>query len=203
MLSAAQGGMDITAPRFIDADKAREYLEAQRWPEGPYCPHCGSFAAKRLEGKAHRAGLIQCNDCREQYTVTVGTVFERSKVPLNKWLLCNHLLCASKKGMSAHEIHRLLGVTYKTAWFMCHRIREAMDGAASNGPLGGQNTVVEADEPMSGARPSIARSASPLPKRLFWRWSSATGRFAAFTSLTSRQRPCAGLSCRTWTALRT
>ena len=92
--------MDIKAPRFTNVDAAREYLEAQRWPTGPYCPHCGSFAATRLEGKAHRAGLVQCNDCREQFTVTVGTVFERSKVPLNKWLLCNHLLCASKKGMS-------------------------------------------------------------------------------------------------------
>jgi transposase-like protein len=157
--------MDITAPRFTNADKAREYLEAQRWPQGPYCPHCGSFAAKRLEGKKHRAGLVQCNDCREQYTVTVGTVFERSKVPLNKWLLCNHLLCASKKGMSAHEIHRLLGVTYKTAWFMCHRIREAMNGAASNGPLGGTNTVVEADETYVGGKARNRAFRPPAPKK--------------------------------------
>jgi len=137
--------MDITAPRFTNADAAREHLEALHWPLGPVCPHCGSDDATRLDGKKHRAGLVQCNACREQFTVTVGTVFERSKVPLHKWLLCNHLLCASKKGMSAHEIHRLLGVTYKTAWFMCHRIREAMK-PTNPGPLGGPDKVVEADE---------------------------------------------------------
>lgn len=145
--------MDITAPRFTNEDKAREHLEALRWPDGPFCPHCGSFDAKRLEGAKHRKGLIQCNDCRQQFTVTVGTVFERSKVPLHKWLLCNHLLSASKKGMSAHEIHRLLGVTYKTAWFMCHRIREAMKtDVATSGPLGGPDTVVEADETYVGGK---------------------------------------------------
>ena len=136
--------MDITSPRFTNADAAREYLEALHWPEGPICPHCGLDNAKRLMGKSHRAGLFQCNACREQFTVTVGTVFERSKVPLHKWLLCNHLLCASKKGMSAHEIHRLLGVTYKTAWFMCHRIRAAMT-PMNPGPLGDPNKIVEVD----------------------------------------------------------
>jgi transposase-like protein len=91
--------MDITALRYTNETAAREHLESLNWPDGPYCPHCGSFNATRLVGKAHRAGLVQCNDCRQQYTVTVGTVFERSKVPLNKWLLANHLLCASKKGI--------------------------------------------------------------------------------------------------------
>ncbi len=157
--------MDITAPRFANETNARQYLEALRWPDGPYCPHCGSFAAKRLEGKAHRAGLVQCNDCREQYTITVGTVFERSKVPLHKWLLCNHLICASKKGMSAKQIERMLGVTYKTAWFMCHRIREAMDGAAGNGPLGGPNTVVEADETYVGGKAKNRAFRDPAPKK--------------------------------------
>ena len=146
--------MDITAPRFTNESAARKHLESLRWPEGPVCPHCGSFNATRLEGKKHRAGLVQCNDCREQYTVTVGTVFERSKVPLNKWLLANHLLCASKKGMSAHEIHRLLGVTYKTAWFMCHRLREAMKGATGSDPLGGAGKFVEADETYVGGKDS-------------------------------------------------
>ena len=143
--------MDITAPRFTNPDAAREHLEALHWPNGPVCPHCGSNDATRLEGKKHRAGLVQCNTCREQFTVTVGTVFERSKVPLHKWLLCNHLLCASKKGMSAHEIHRLLGVTYKTAWFMCHRIRAAMTPTKA-GPLGGENAVVEIDETYVGGK---------------------------------------------------
>lgn len=109
--------MDMTGPRFINVDAAREHLELQRWPDGPYCPHCCSTNATHLDGISHRAGLIPCNDCREQHPVTVGTVFERSKVPLNKWLLCNHLLCASEKGMSAKQIERMLGVTYKTAWF--------------------------------------------------------------------------------------
>jgi len=145
--------MDITAPRFTDETKAREHLEAIRWPEGPFCPHCGSLNATRLEGKKHRAGLIQCNDCREQYTVTVGTLFERSKIPLHKWLLCNHLLCSSKKGMSAKQIERMLGVTYKTAWFMCHRIREAMKPTDPD-PIGGMGKIIEADETFVGGKES-------------------------------------------------
>lgn len=135
---------DILAPRFIDPVAARKHLEALRWPDGAECPFCGLINATELKGKKHRDGLYQCNNCREQFTVTVGTVFERSKIPLNKWLLCNHLLCSSKKGMSAHQIHRMLGVTYKTAWFMCHRIREAMKDDGS--PLGGEGKVVESDE---------------------------------------------------------
>ena len=144
--------MDLTDPIFQDADKAREYLEAQRWPTGPYCPHCGEAEDLRaLEGKSHRPGLYQCNACRKQFTVTVGTVFERSKVPLNKWLLATYLLSSSKKGMSAHQLHRTLGVTYKTAWFMAHRIREAMrnDGEP---PMGGSGKHVEADETYIGRR---------------------------------------------------
>lgn len=156
---------NITAPHFHDETKAREHLEAIRWPEGPTCPHCGSFNATRLEGKKHRAGLVQCNDCREQYTVTVGTVFERSKVPLHKWLLCNHLLCASKKGMSAKQIERMLGVTYKTAWFMCHRIREAMKTDGTDGPLGGPDAVVEADETYVGGKAKNRATRKPAPKK--------------------------------------
>lgn len=137
---------DLTAPHFTDADKAREYLEALRWPSGPVCPHCGSAGVHyQLQGKAHRPGLRKCQDCREQFSVTVGTVFESSKVALNKWLLAVHLMCASKKGISAHQVHRMLGVTYKTAWFMCHRIREAMKGDA-DGLLGGNGDAVEVDE---------------------------------------------------------
>lgn len=156
---------NITAPHFHDETKAREHLEAIRWPEGPTCPHCGSFNATRLEGKKHRAGLVQCNDCREQFTVTVGTVFERSKVPLHKWLLCNHLLCASKKGMSAKQIERMLGVTYKTAWFMCHRIREAMKTDGTDGPLGGPDAVVEADETYVGGKAKNRATRRPAPKK--------------------------------------
>ena len=157
--------MDITAPRFTNEDAAREHLEALRWPEGPFCPHCGSFDATRLEGAKHRKGLVQCNDCRQQFTVTVGTLFERSKISLNKWLLCNHLLCASKKGMSAKQIERMLGVTYKTAWFMCHRIREAMNDGATSGPLGGSNKVVEADETYVGGKAKNRAFRQPAPKK--------------------------------------
>jgi len=116
---------DLTAPHFKDEEKAREYLEALRWPNGPVCPHCGNEGGWKLEGKSTRPGLYKCvaYPCREQFTVTVGTVFERSKIPLTKWLMAVHLMCASKKGISSHQLHRMLGVTYKTAWFMSHRLR--------------------------------------------------------------------------------
>jgi transposase-like protein len=154
--------MDITAPRFTNEEAAREHLEALRWPDGPFCPHCGSFDATCLKGTKARPGTVQCNDCRQQFTVTVGTVFERSKIALNKWLLCNHLLCASKKGMSAKQIERMLGVTYKTAWFMCHRIREAMKD--DSGPLGGAGKVVESDEAFVGGK-KANRLNGPVAKK--------------------------------------
>jgi transposase-like protein len=136
----------LNQPQFQDADKAREYLEALRWPNGAICPHCGSVGKHyALEGKSHRAGLYKCVDCRDQFTVTVGTVFERSKIQLNVWLQAVHLVCASKNGMSSMELHRLLGVTQKTAWFMLHRIREAMK-PESGGLLGNGGGTVEADE---------------------------------------------------------
>jgi transposase-like protein len=114
-----------------------------------------------LQGKSTRPGLIQCNSCLKNFTVTVGTVFERSKVPLNKWMLATYLMSSSKKGMSAHQIHRMLGVTYKTAWFMCHRIREAMD--QDSGPLGGSpEKIVEADETYVGGK-SENRAFSGIP----------------------------------------
>ena len=120
----------ITHEIYQDAEKAREHLEKIHWPHGPICPHCENNRAEtmpKVEGKkrSHRAGLYYCNECKGTFTVTVGTVFERSKIALNKWVLATHLMAASKKGMSAHQLHRMLGVTYKTAWFMAHRIREA------------------------------------------------------------------------------
>lgn len=147
---------NLTDPIFNNEDKAREHLESIRWADGVYCPHCGNAdqaSLRRLEGKSHRPGLFQCNACRQHFTVTVGTVMERSKVPLAKWVLGFHLYAASKKGMSAHQLHRMLGVTYKTAWFMAHRIREAMkEDVASAGPLGGEGKTVEADETYHGKR---------------------------------------------------
>lgn len=139
---------DLTKPEFQDADKAREYLERLRWPDGPVCPHCGSIGGWPIKGG--RKGLYRCKayQCRKQFTVTVGTVFERSRVPLNKWLMAVHLMCASKKGVSSHQIHRMLGVTYKTAWFMTHRIREAM--AEEGGIMGSGGGTVEIDETFWG-----------------------------------------------------
>lgn len=141
----------LTAARFTDDNAAREHLEAIRWPSGPVCPHCGSTSRQsRLNGKAHRPGVRFCGECREQYTVTVGTVFEHSKVPLHKWLEATHLLCVSKKGISSKQIERMLGVTYKTAWFMTHRIREAMR-SESLSPMGqGGGSAVEVDETFFG-----------------------------------------------------
>jgi transposase-like protein len=148
--------MDITAPIYTDAEKAREHLEAIQWPHGPSCPHCGNIDPTRivkLQGKSTRPGVYKCNECRLPFSVTVGTVFERSHIPLNKWVLASHLLAASKKGISAHQLHRMLGVTYKTAWFMAHRIREAMkEDVKSSGPLGGEGKTVEADETYIGKR---------------------------------------------------
>lgn len=140
----------LNAPHFQNETAAREYLEAIRWPNGPVCPHCGSAEEGHyaLKGKAHRPGLWKCKDCREQFSVTVGTVFERSKVPLTKWLQATFLMCSSKKGISSAQLQRTLGVTYKTAWFLSHRIRLAMDQPA--GVFGTGGGVVEADETYIG-----------------------------------------------------
>ena len=145
---------ELSNPIFHDETKAREWLEARIWPDGPHCPHCGTFNQTTLmHGKSHRAGLYQCNACRQSFTVTIGTLYERSHIPLHKWLAATHLLMASKKGMSALQISRMLGLPYKTAWFMCHRIRESLRSTIlEDGPLGGQNKVVEADETYVGGK---------------------------------------------------
>jgi transposase-like protein len=161
------------APRFHDENEARKHLEAIRWPDGPVCPHCGSVGDHyRLEGTGGekgtkaRPGLLKCKDCREQFSVTVGTVFERSKIPLTKWLLATHLMCSSKKGISSHQIARTLGVTYKTAWFMTHRIREAMAPAKDVGPIGGPGKTVEADETYLAKSPKTRKpKGTPLHAR--------------------------------------
>lgn len=139
---------NLQNPIFTDNAKAREWLEARVWPHGPVCPHCGATGGDvtALNGKAHRPGLYQCAACREQFTVTVKTVFERSKIPLSKWLAALFLMTASKKGVSAHQVHRSLGISYKSAWFMCHRLREAMRSGGLLPPMGGSGRVVETDE---------------------------------------------------------
>src|SRR4051794_7822365 len=165
----AKAVMNLNNPIFQNEDKAREALEAVRWPEGPICPHCGNSNSDRIakiEGKkkSHRPGLHYCNECQGQFTVTVGTVFERSKVPLTKWWQATFLMNSSKKGVSAHQLHRMLGVTYKTAWFMAHRIREAMTDM-SRGPIGGEGKFVEADETAVGGSKKNRAYAKKVPKK--------------------------------------
>lgn len=150
--------MKLTHPAYQNDDAAREYLESLRWPSGPICPHCGAVEGiTTLQGKASRPGLYQCNPCHGQFTVTVGTIFEKSKIPLHKWLLAFRLMAGSKKGISAHQIHRTLGITYKSAWFMAHRIREAMGPDGSEPPMGRMDPggiSVEVDDAMLGKRGS-------------------------------------------------
>jgi len=146
----------FTEARFKNEEAARKHLEAIRWPNGAVCPHCGGIERNSpLNGESHRPGLYHCGDCRKQFTVTVGTVFERSKIPLHKWVLATHLICASKKGMSSKQIERMLGVTYKTAWFMSHRIREAMK-PTDTGFLGSGGGTVEADETFVGRKRGVS-----------------------------------------------
>jgi transposase-like protein len=160
---------NLQNPAFTNQDKAREALEAMRWPNGPVCPHCGSVdGIAKAQGNAARPGLYYCSACNDQFTVTVGTIMERSHVPLTKWWLAMHLMGSSKKGMSAHQMHRMLGVTYKTAWFMCHRIREAMR-ESNLAPMGGAGSIVEADEtyhgPQENPQPSPQRKGRPYRSR--------------------------------------
>lgn len=135
---------------FHNEAKARQWLEAQLWPDGPVCPECGTL--DNATPIKTRSGWYQCNnkECRKQFSVTVGTLFERSHIPLNKWLLAAFLMCASKKGISTHQIHRMIGVSYKSTWFMMHRLREAMREGKFPDPLGGKGKTVEIDETFVG-----------------------------------------------------
>ena len=158
----------FVAPHFQSHEAAREWLEGQRWPTGRVCPHCGSI------GRAYttkRPGTYRCaeKECRKDFSVTMGTVMERSHIALNKWLMAFYLMSSSKKGISAHQLHRALNLYYKSAWFMCHRIREAMAGAGFTGPMGGEGEIVEADEtyygPTEERRESPQRKGRPYTKR--------------------------------------
>jgi len=170
---------DLTDPIFHDADKAREYIESLEWPNGPVCPHCGETErVTRLTAKTGRAGLLMCNACRKQFTVTVGTIFEDSKIPLTKWLLAYRLLNGGKKGISANELSRHLGITYKSAWFLAHRIRETMDSGSD--PLGGPGAVVEADETFVGGKARNRAHRSPAPKKAVVSLVERNGRARSF-----------------------
>jgi len=138
----------LSQPHFHNENAAYRRLEKILWPNGPVCVHCGNCEPKRIRrirGESARAGLLRCNECGKQFRATVGTVFEHSKIPLHKWFQAAHLIASGKKGISAHQIHRTLKITYKSAWFMMHRLREAMR-SGDLAPLGGEGKTVEADE---------------------------------------------------------
>jgi transposase-like protein len=148
--------LNLTARIYHDDEAARTHFEAIRWPNGPECPHCGVVGeATELKGKSTRPGVYKCRACRKPFSATVGTLFERSKIPLCKWLLATHLMTASKKGMSAHQLYRMLGFgSYRTAWFMAMRIRESMRELfpEARGPMGGEGKTVEIDETFVGGK---------------------------------------------------
>ncbi len=157
----------LSNPIYHDEDKAREHIEASRWPDGVTCPHCGSLDTMRMAGKT-QAGMFLCRDCRDKFTCRTGTVMERSHIPLRKWLLALHLMASSKKGVSAHQLMRNLELgSYRTAWFMAHRIREAMNDenpTYTNG-MGGPNEVVEVDETFIGGKAKNRAYRAPAPKK--------------------------------------
>ena len=145
--------LDLRNPIYHNDDKAREHLEALLWPNGPACPRCGVTGERitKLMGKSTRPGVHKCKDCRKPFTVTVGTVMERSKVPLSKWVLAAQLMACSKKGMSALQLMRMIGTNYETAWFLFHRLRECATDP-SRDPIGGSGKIVEADETYIGGK---------------------------------------------------
>jgi transposase-like protein len=157
--------IDLSNPIFHDDTAAREYLETVLWPQGPVCPRCGVMGDRitKLMGKSTRPGVYNCKDCRKPFSVTVGTVMERSHIPLSKWVLASRLLASSKKSMSAHQLHRMIGISYEAAWFLFHRLREA---AVVTDPsaLGGKNLVVEADETYIGGK-ARNKAYGPPPKK--------------------------------------
>lgn len=158
--------VNLTDPIFTDEGAARQHFEAIRWPDGPICPHCGVIGnATELKGKSTRPGVYKCRECEKPFTAMIGTVYERSHIPLHKWLLATHLLCSSKKGISAHQLWRMLGFgSYRTAWFMAHRIREGMREAHLPEPMGGVGKFVEADETYVGGKAKNRAYKDPPPK---------------------------------------
>jgi transposase-like protein len=149
----------LAAPQFQNEENAFAYVESHLWPHGPNCPHCGNADAKRItkmQGKTTRTGLYNCKECRKPFTVRMGTIFESSHLPLHLWLQIIHLMCASKKGISTRQIQRMLVCSMKTAWFLSHRIREAM-GTRDTSPMGGEGGIVEIDETFIGQREGVEK----------------------------------------------
>lgn len=172
----------LSKPYFHDEAAAFAKLEEIVWPNGPICPHCGGRERiYELKGKSTRQGLKKCGHCRKQFTVRVGTVFESSHIPLHKWFQAAYLMASSKKGISAHQLHRTLEITYKSAWFMAHRLREAMrDNSDPMGALGGQNKVVEADETYVGGKAKNRAYKEPPKKEAVVSLVERDGRVKSF-----------------------
>lgn len=157
----------LSLKHLQDEEAAYQWVEAHLWPEGPVCPHCGSVERiSKMKGKATRFGLYKCYACRMQFRVTVGTIFEKSHVKLHLWLQAFYLITGSKKGISANQLHRTLGVTLKTAWFMGHRIREAMRVGSLKPPMGGEGGVVEVDETIFGRDSTHPKGRGPFPYKI-------------------------------------
>lgn len=163
----AKSKVDLRNPMFRDDDAAREHLKKILWPLGPHCPRCGVTGNRitKLQGKSTRPGVYKCKDCRKPFSVTVGTVMERSHIPLSKWLLAAQLMASSKKSMSAHQLHRMLGTSYEAAWFLFHRLREAANDIDGSSPIGGEGKVVEADESYIGGK-ARNKAFGPPPKKM-------------------------------------
>ena len=148
----------LDQPRFRNEPAAYAYVESIVWERGRFCPHCGVVGKSgELKGKSTRLGTYKCYACRKPFTVKVGTIFEKSHVPMHIWLQAMHLICSSKKGFSANQFCRVLGVDFKTGWFIGHRIREAMKDDGSSGPLGGPGKIVEVDETYYGRKEGVER----------------------------------------------
>jgi transposase-like protein len=170
----------LSAPHFHNERAAYAYVEARVWPEGPVCPHCGGFERiGKLEGKSTRPGVYKCYQCRKPFTVKVGTIFESSHVPLRFWLQAMFLMASSKKGISANQLHRTLGVTLKTAWFIAHRIRLAMEDG-SLPPIGGEGKTIEVDETFLGSQPTVFKSGKG------WQGKRGTGDMKKIVTLVER-----------------
>src|SRR5437763_9180183 len=158
----------LDQPRYRNEEAAYRFVESIVWPDGRVCPHCGVINnSTLLKGKSTRIGVYKCRSCRKPFTVKVNTIFEKSHVPLHIWLQAMHLMCSSKKGFSANQFCRILGVDFKTGWFIGHRIREAMKDDGSSGPLGGAGKIIEIDETYIGSK----ESAGPVPSEQ-WQFSN-------------------------------
>src|ERR1700726_646211 len=152
----------LNAPHLSNEEAAIEYVEAHLWPNGPVCPHCGTVGeATKMKGKTTRPGLWNCRACRKPFTIKIGTIFEASHIPLHIWLQTIYLFSSSKKGISTRQLQRTFGGSMKTAWFLGHRVREAMRDLGIAGPLGGANQVVEADETFVGGKARNRKNVIP------------------------------------------